>query len=451
MNKQKLLLIDDDKGFLAINKKIFTYAGYEIDVSDDPSIVRKQDLSGYDIIITDMVMPQMDGIRVIREILERYPKKRIIVLTGNPTIETAVEAIKTGAYTYLEKPISPDTFVKRIKDVFRVDKEAEDADVLIGEQEIYMGASDRIERIKNTVKRIASVDSSVLLLGESGTGKEVIANMIHRNSARRDNPFVKINCAAVPEQLFESELFGFERGSFTGALKTTKGKMEVANGGTLFLDEIGELSRTAQSKLLRAIQEKEIYRVGGETPIRVDFRLICATNSNLRQIMNKGDFREDLYYRINVASIELPPLRERQEDIDGFIDYYCDYFQAKFGKSPPLFSESIRNRFRQYKWPGNIREIRNVMERIFVFTDEGKPVKEADLPTELLNGDENGGSKGIIEAKHEFEKRYLIDALEKNDWNISKTALMIGLSRRNLHEKINQYHLRERDGEDDDR
>ena len=447
MKKGKLLLIDDDIDFLTITEKILGYAGYRADTYSDPvTAIGHADIESYDLIITDLVMPQIDGIEVIKRIHGAYPSKKILVLTGNGTIETAVEAMRQGAYTYIEKPVESDRLLRKIEEVFYLENNADEEALLIDESKIYVGESPQMGKVLKMAEKIAKVESGTLILGESGTGKEVVASLIHRNSNRNQGPFIKINCAAIPESLFESELFGFVRGAFTGAIKDTKGKMELATGGTLFLDEIGDLSLLAQTKILRAIQEKEIYRIGGESSIEIDFRLICATNKDLRKLVEEEKFREDLYYRINVATIHLPPLRERGGDIDGFIEYYCAEFEERFGKRIPQFSEEVMELLQGYCWPGNIRELKNVIERIYIFGEEGKEVTVLDLPAELLNHDcgsllKGGNSMQYKDAKYEFEKQYIEKMLIKNNWNVSKTAEEIGLSRRNLHEKINQFQL----------
>ncbi len=447
MKTRKILLIDDDKDFLTITGKILGYAGYSVNTSSDPmKAIVSADLESYDLIITDLVMPQIDGIEVIKNIHAKYPYKKILVLTGNATIETAVEAMRQGAYTYIEKPVESDKLLKKIEEVFYFESNTEEEPLFINDEEIYVGESPEIAKILKMVEKVSRVESGTLILGESGTGKEVIASLIHRNSNRKNGPFIKINCAAIPESLFESELFGFVKGAFTGAIKDTKGKMELARGGTLFLDEIGDLSLLAQTKILRAIQEKEIYRIGGESSVDIDFRLICATNKDLRKLVEEEKFREDLYYRINVVTLALPPLRERRTDIDGFVRYYCAAFEKTFKKQIPGFSEEVMDFFRSYCWPGNIRELKNVIERIYIFAEENKEVTLLDLPAELLNADpgslqEKENTLQYKAAKLDFEKRYIEKMLIKNNWNVSKTADDIGLSRRNLHEKINQFQL----------
>lgn len=447
MEKGKILLIDDDIDFLTITEKILGYAGYNVDTYSDPAAAIDQaELEVYDLIITDLVMPQIDGIEVIKSIHARYPHKKILVLTGNATIETAVEAMKQGAYTYIEKPVESDRLLRKIEEVFYFERNSEEDALLIDDSELYVGESPEMAKVLKMAEKIAKVESGTLILGESGTGKEVIASLIHKNSNRKKGPFIKINCAAIPESLFESELFGFVRGAFTGAIKDTKGKMELAREGTLFLDEIGDLSLLAQTKILRAIQEKEIYRIGGEASVEIDFRLICATNKDLRKLVEEEKFREDLYYRINVATINLPPLRERKEDINGFIDYYCSEFEKMFGKHIPGFSTEVMESLHNYCWPGNIRELKNIIERIYIFGEENKAVTLLDLPAEVLNNDcgnlpKDENSMQYKDAKYQFEKKYIEKMLIKNNWNVSKTAEEIGLSRRNLHEKINQFQL----------
>ena len=453
-NKQKtILLIEDDKNFLEITKKILVYEGYDVVGICDPAMVMEmKDFDTYGLIITDLVMPQVDGIEVLKHIKTISADQTVIILTGNATIETAVEAMRLGAYTYIEKPVSPDELARKIRGVLSIGGCPSKADHNTPASHTFIGNSHQILYVKKSIPIIAKVDSPIVITGESGTGKEMIANQIHLESPYRKGAFVAVNCAAIPENLIESELFGFEKGSFTGAYKEKKGKFELAAGGTLFLDEISELSPFAQSKLLRALQEKKIDRIGGESPIKVDFRLVCATNKDLRKLVGEGSFREDLYYRINVIRIELPPLRERQSDLPLLIDYFSNYFSQKFNKPDLTFNDNILDILTNYKWPGNIRELKNVMERLYIFANNGSPIALNDLPKELLDGknDESGSplfadneSYGNYkDTKYVFEKRYLLRMLEKNQWNITNTAKEIGLSRRNLHEKIKQFNLK---------
>jgi len=374
-SKKKILLIDDDVNFLTINKKILVYAGYEIDICSKPmELFKNYNLSNFDLIISDLVMPDIDGIEVLKFILEKYPYSKVIILTGNGTIDTAVEAIKLGAYTYIEKPILPDKLVQKINDIINV-VEKSNKDFIEGElQDIIIGKSKEMVAIRDNIDKISKVDSSVLISGNSGTGKELIANLIHRTSLRNKGPFIKLNCAAIPDTLFESEFFGFEKGSFTGAIKDKKGKMELANNGTLFLDEVNELSTMAQSKILRAIQEREIDRIGGNSPLKVDFRLICATNKNLKDLVKEGKFREDLYYRINIVNINIAPLKNRKADIPVFIDYFSKLYSNAFKKKINPMSTEILNIFLKYDWQGNVSELKNGIERIYNYYEENSEI-----------------------------------------------------------------------------
>lgn len=451
--KKGILLIDDDRNFLTISKKILTYEGYQVTAYDDPrEALDDPELSRYDLIISDLVMPQMDGIEVLKAIKRKSPGSAVIILTGNGTIDTAVEAIKAGACTYLEKPVVPDKLVTKIRNVLGMVDSKHNEITSVEKEDLFVGKSREIIAIQNGIQKICEVDSPVLIYGSSGTGKEMIANLVHDSSRRHGKAFVKVNCAAIPDSLLESELFGFEKGAFTGAIRDRRGKMELADQGTLFLDEISELSLMAQSKILRAIQEKEIDRIGSERTTKVDFRLICASNKDLKQLVREGKFREDLFYRINVISFELPPLCQRRSDIPEFVDYFRGIYASSFQKRIPPFSKEVMEAFLRYDWPGNVRELKNVIERVMVFAEDGAEVRLADLPSELLRSGKSAAAEGAgsyKDAKYEFERGYLIQMLEKNDWNITNTAKEIGLARRNLHEKIRQFHLRE-DGFDDE-
>ncbi|MDR3296144.1 MAG: sigma-54 dependent transcriptional regulator, partial [Clostridiales Family XIII bacterium] len=452
-DKKRILLVDDDVNFLKITKKILEYEDYDVELCSLPEmVIKRDDIDLFDVIITDLAMPKIDGVKLLKYVMQSFPGSKVIILTGNGTIDTAVEAIKNGAYTYMEKPVAPNELLKKIKEALRHNDGKTTGSHNESGADCFVGASENVHEIRRLVEKIAKVDSSVLIQGGSGTGKEIIANMIHHKSTRSSGAFIKVNCAAIPDSLLESELFGFEKGAFTGAFRSKKGLMEMADAGTLFLDEIGDLSILAQTKILRAIQEKEIARVGGETTRKVDFRLVSATNQDLKEMAASGKFREDFYYRINVVTVHVMPLAERTADIPALIRYFSDMYAGKFNKERVVFDQDVLDVFQNYHWPGNVRELKNVMEHIYVFANGSEKIRMGDLPHELLCHDhadrESGGSdpaktgKRYKDVKNKFEKDYLFKMLRKNNWNISVTAKEIGLSRRNLHEKINQLGLK---------
>lgn len=448
----KVMIVDDDSSLIKILRKIFLLNGnFKVKCFTDPiAALNDKNLSHYDLLLVDLIMPKMDGLEFLAEVKKIYPLKPVMVLTGQGSIDTAVEAIRLGAVTYIEKPINPNDLIKKIYEMLNYKEE--DNEITLKEhlmektdEMILVGKSPSIEVIRKNARIVSKSDSAVLITGESGTGKELVAELIYKNSNRSDKPFIKINCAALPETLFESELFGYHKGAFTGADKDKKGKIEEADKGTLFLDEIGELSLTMQTKLLRVLQQKEVERLGGNGPVKVDIRLICATNKDLKAAISEGTFRSDLYYRINVISLKIPPLRERKEDIEQLLLYYFKEYGKKMRKDIPIPTGSILDIFTSYDWPGNVRELKNTIERIFVFGKDKQPVTESDLKELLLSDNANysqGGEKDIRTVRNDFEKAYLEDMLQTYDWNITHTAEQIGMSRRNLQKKIKALNIK---------
>ncbi|MCW7999907.1 hypothetical protein CFK35_18760, partial [Clostridium sp. cpc1] len=368
----KILLVDDEISFLNIYKKILKKNGYEVVTANNGlealDIFKKQ---SFNLIISDMVMPKMDGLQLLKEV-NKQGTVPMIILTGKGSIELAVKAIKEGAYTFLSKPVNIDEFLIEIEKCLnhqnlRDENQYLKEQILEGQNE-FLGETESIKDIKERINIVAKTDSTVLIRGESGTGKELVAELIHKNSLRKGKPFIKVNCAALSENVLESELFGHEKGAFTGALYERKGRFELANKGTIFLDEIGDISLDMQTKLLRVIQEKEFERVGSSKTIKTDFRLIAATNRNLEKEIEKGNFREDLYYRINVIPICVPPLRERKGDITLLFNYFIGKFSKEMRKDISNISQKAKELLISYNWPGNVRELRNICERLVVFT-----------------------------------------------------------------------------------
>lgn len=446
----KILIIDDDLNFLNIYSKILKRKNYTVYTLNDSNaaldFIQKNEI---DIIVTDMYMPGKTGIDLIKSIKQLSPKIEIILVTGNGSINNAVEAMKLGAYNYIQKPINTDELLlnlKKIEEILKIKNENEYLkDVLLNFDEPFIGKSERIIELKKAIKQVAKSDSSVLITGESGTGKELIAKAIHAESNRSDGNLVKVNCSALSEGLLESELFGHEKGSFTGATTNKAGRFELANNGTLFLDEIGEISHNIQVKLLRVLQEKEFERVGGTKTIKTDFRLIAATNKDLKEEIKKGNFREDLYYRLNVIPIRTPSLKERKEDIPELIDYFLEYFSKEMNKNKVKLTKDAINVLINYSWPGNIRELKNIIERMTVFSnnfDIGKNdiFKYLMIDNEDISKDDDT-LRPFKESKQEFEINYIQKALEKNFYNITKTAEFMGIARKNLQIKLKQYDI----------
>ncbi|SHI39680.1 two-component system, NtrC family, response regulator AtoC [Dethiosulfatibacter aminovorans DSM 17477] len=448
MIASNIVLTDDDAGITGIYGKILEKEGYTVHTANDGeeglNLIETYDC---DLIITDMYMPKMGGLEFISRIRQINKEIPIIVITGEGSIENAVKAVKLGAFSYIQKPLDVEQFVIEVKkatSIATIDKQNRYMkETLTIAADSFIGDSPGIKIIKDKINIISKIDSNVLILGESGTGKELVAQSIHDNSSRKDNLIVKVNCAALSPTLLESELFGHEKGSFTGAIARKIGKFEIANGGTLFLDEIGEMNMDMQAKLLRVLQYKTFERVGGNIQISSNFRLIAATNKNLEEEISKGKFREDLYYRLNVIPLRIPPLRERKTDIKLLIDYFSKKFAAEFCKEPIVISDEIINKFLDYEWPGNIRELRNAIERLSVYSLNGEIIYD-ELPSRISKKEDLkiNLNNNLSEAKGIFEKDYIRKSLEMNNWNVSKTAELLSLTRKSLYEKINKYHLK---------
>lgn len=447
----KILMIDDDKNFLKVYSEILQESGYEVvTAASGPDGIAKFRKEFFSIVILDILMPEMNGIEVLKKIKEEYPSMIVLMLTGEGSIESAVESMELGAYTYMQKPVDIENLlynVKRAMELYKLNSEnlhLKNRIELSGGEFELIGSSESIANIMNQIKKVAPTYSTVLITGESGTGKEIVANLLHRFSLNKDGPLIKVNCSALSESLLESELFGHEKGAFTGAVSTKQGRFELARGGTLFLDEIGEISSKLQVKLLRVLQDKEFERVGGTNTIHSEFRLICATNKNLVDEIEKGNFREDLYYRINVIPLETVPLRERREDIPVLLRHFIAYYCNEMNKPYVDIKDTAMEALMQYDWNGNVRELKNLAERLVVFSS-GDPISLSMLPEEIRMKDsweKDIFSMDFREAKWAFERKYLNSVLTKYNWNISKTADKIGIARKNLQLKIKQYDLK---------
>ena len=455
----KILIVDDELNMRLVLQAMLKKEGYDVTTASDGLEALKILKSGQmDIVVTDLKMPKLDGMGLLDRIIRDYPSTPVIIITAHGTIATAVDALKKGAFDYITKPFEQDELKHVIQKAVKTRRLDED-EALLNPDDIdrygILGSSDRMIEIFETIKRVAPTTTTILITGETGTGKELIARAIHRNSPRKNNPFIKINCAAIPENLMESELFGYEKGAFTGAATKKQGRFELAHKGTLFLDEVGELPKDMQVKLLRVIQEQEFERVGGLQTIKVDVRLITATNRNLLQDVKDGRFREDLYYRLNVIPAHLPPLRERKEDIPVLTDFFIEKFNKKLDRSVKYIDEKVMNLFIQYKWPGNIRELENLIERMILMARDDT-ITFADLPSELKTAMESDSSdpSGILQKPFKdfmkthmeaIEKQMIIGVLEECGNNVTRAAQQLGLSRKGLQLKMMKYKLRRSD------
>ena len=410
-------------------------------------IIKKQDIS---VVVTDLKMPRLDGIGLLNRLIETYPSLPVIIVTAYGTISNAVSAVKRGAFDYVTKPFDQEDLKNVIRKAVKT-KSLGDREMLPDNHYPLIGTSRPMLEIYEIVKTVAPTPTTILVTGETGTGKELIARAIHENSGRKGTPFIKINCAAIPENLMESELFGYEKGAFTGAVHRKIGRFEQAHKGTLFLDEIGDLPKDMQAKLLRTIQDREFERVGGVQTIKVDVRLVAATNRNLFQDVQDKRFREDLYYRINVLPILLPPLRERAHDIPLLVDHFIDKFNRKLGRHIRRIEPEVERFFRQYKWPGNIREMENLLERLILLANDDTIRYEA-LPIDILNPLQTeparpevaGGSfKEIVKGQAEAVESHIISkVLEQCGKNVTRAADRLGISRKGLQLKMIKYGLR---------
>jgi DNA-binding NtrC family response regulator len=453
---EKILVVDDELNMRLVLKALLNKEGYDVaTASDGVEALKVLKSGGVGVVVTDLKMPKLDGVGLLERVIRDYPSTPVIIITAHGTIATAVDALKKGAFDYITKPFERDELKNIIHKAIRT-RRLNEEELLFSPDDIdrqgIIGSSEPMLKIYDTIKRVATTTTTVLISGETGTGKDLIAYAIHRNSPRRDNPFVKINCSAIAENLIESELFGYEKGAFTGAVSTKPGRFELADKGTLFLDEVGEISRDMQVKLLRVIQDHEFERVGGLRTIKVDVRLIAATNRNLLQDVKDGRFREDLYYRLNVFPTHLPPLRERREDILPLTDYFIEKFNNKLDREVKHIDSRVKDVLVSYDWPGNIRELENFIERIVLMAG-GDTITFEDIPPEWKSAAEEislsqkAGQKRpfkdfVKSHMEEVEKQSIIQCLEEVGGNVTKAAQRLGLSRKGLQLKMIKYNLR---------
>ena len=446
-----VLIVDDERSILQSLQGILTDEGLEvISAASGLSALEKIDEVLPDIVLLDIWMPGMDGIETLVKVKESHPNLPVIMMSGHGTIETAVRATKLGAYDFIEKPLSLEKVLLSINNAVDYSRLEQEVSLLREKaQDRYRitGENELIVQLKEQIRIVAPTNAWVLISGENGTGKELVAHTIHRLSKRKQKPLVEVNCAAIPEELIESELFGHEKGAFTGATTMKKGKFDLAHEGTLFLDEIGDMSLKAQSKTLRILQEQKFERVGGARTIRVDVRVSAATNKDLEAEIERGRFRDDLYYRLNVIPIRVPPLRERTEDIPALVEEFLKEISINMNVEPKRFSEEALEKLKNYTWPGNVRELKNLVERLVIMTP-GMQILASHIP-QPYNREPDGDAAfassleavTIREARERFEKAYIERKLQEHNWNISQTADAIGIERSNLHKKIKAYGL----------
>lgn len=446
----KILIVDDEKEHRETYRMLLESRGFIIgEAKSGDEALNIMESEYYPIVLCDVVMPGLSGIEVLKKIKSNYESVEVIMVTGYGGVETAVEAMKIGAFGYFIKSHNPEELlieIEKTKKLLNLQKKNNMISTKKNkERYLYQSKNPKMKELLNTLEDIGQSSANVLLLGESGVGKEIIAQRLHDISKRSNMPFIAINCQYYSTNLLESELFGHEKGSFTGANEKRIGRFEEANGGTIFLDEIGEISQEIQVKFLRVLENRKIERMGSNKQIEVDFRLICATNKNLLHEIQSGNFREDLFYRINTIILEIPPLRERKEDILDMINFFIDNYKMEFKKDITKIENETLEYLLNYSYPGNIRELKNIIERMFVLCKDGV-LKMEGMESSTAKNFDSHKHFDILDfnlARANFEKEYLINALKLNDNNITKTAEVIGLSRRQLFNKINEYNLRE--------
>ncbi|MCD6249927.1 MAG: sigma-54-dependent Fis family transcriptional regulator [candidate division Zixibacteria bacterium] len=438
----RIMVVDDEKIVRESLSVWLRKFGYEVvPVEGGQEALDILDREEWNILLVDLKMPRVDGIEVLRKAIEVKPGIPVIIFTAYATVETAVEAMKVGACDYLIKPIDPDMLTLKVKKILETQNLTNENVMLrdkidaIYQFDEIIGNSKSVQEVLEIVGSVAASDASVLITGESGTGKELIAQAIHRNSDRRYKPFVAVSIGALPDTMVESELFGHEKGSFTGASHAHMGRFELADGGTLFLDEVGEMSSKVQVDLLRVLEERACYRLGGNRKIHTDVRVLAATNRVLKKSIEEGTFREDLYYRLNVIGIHLPPLRERGDDVLLLAEYFLRKFCMKMNKKKEGFSPEVIKLFLRYKWPGNIRELENAIERAVVVGKESL-VQLSDMPF--------GGGQKVLEEKtaislREVEKKHILKVLNETGWNVTRSAHLLEIDRATLYNKIKNY------------
>jgi two-component system nitrogen regulation response regulator NtrX len=443
---EHILIVDDEPAIQKALRDVLEDEGYRVSAAGNGADALKAIADETpDLVFLDIWMPHMDGLETLTELKRMRPDATVVMISGHSTIETAIKATRLGAWDFIEKPLSLEktlVTVSRALEHGRLARENAALRVQLDQRTEIIGESAPIRALRAQIATAAPTSGRVLIHGENGSGKELVARAIHALSARAEQPFVEVNCAAIPEELIESELFGHERGAFTGALARRRGKFETADRGTLFLDEIGDMSLKTQAKVLRVLEEQAFERVGGRETLRVDVRVIAASNRDVVSLIAQGAFREDLFYRLNVIPIEVPPLRTRKEDVPALVEHFIRVFCAENGKRLKTVASSALTYFMTYEWPGNVRELRNMVERLVIMVP-GDTIVAEDLPPPLRPKTEAGAAPGdgkpLKEARDSFERAYILAELRAQDWNMTRTAERLGIERSHLYRKIRAY------------
>jgi two-component system nitrogen regulation response regulator NtrX len=454
MSHEEILVVDDEKNIRGSLEGILKDEGYRVrGVASGEELLKQIAQTVPDLVILDVWLPGMDGLQALTDLKRLHPELPVIMISGHGTVETAVKATRLGAYDFIEKPLSLEKTVLAVRNALdrqRLELENRALRQTLEQRYEIVGESPAIQGLRVQIQSAAPSHGRVLIRGESGTGKELIARAVHRQSLRADKPFVEVNCAAIPEELIESELFGHEKGAFTGATTKRRGKFDLADGGTIFLDEVGDMSLKTQAKVLRVLEEQTFERVGGSETLTVDVRVIAASNKSLEEEIRKGTFREDLFYRLNVIPFEIPPLRGRKEDIPLLAVHFLRLFSQEYGKREKALSPEAMDLLLQHLWPGNVRELRNVIERMVIMVPQdtvrdfdvapslrARPAAVPEAPAEP--GPEWDGT--LREARERFEREYILRRLGETHWNITRTAERLGIERSNLHRKMKAFRI----------
>jgi two-component system nitrogen regulation response regulator NtrX len=446
MNRCSVLIVDDEKGVQSSLQGILEDAGFDaLAVSSGEEALTFLSNRDFPVILLDIWLPGMDGLQVLEQIRKTSPLSTVIMISGHGSIETAVRATKLGAFDFVEKPLSLEKTLLVVKNALHQHNLEEQNRLLreqIEQKYVMIGDSVPMQALRQQIEFAAPTNGRVVIFGENGTGKELVAHLLHMRSQRRDNPFVEMNCAAIPEELIESELFGHMKGSFTGASEDKEGKFAQADGGTLFLDEVGDMSSKTQAKVLRVLEEQRFTPVGGAASMKVDVRVIASTNKNLEREIEEGNFREDLYYRLNVIPFQLPALRDRREDITSLARYFLDDFAARYGRKAPTLTRRALDAFENYSWPGNVRELRNIMERLIIMTRQQR-LDVFDLPESILRRTilataERGEPDSLEDARDRFEREFILQKLADHKGNVTRAAQALRIERSNLYRKMRQ-------------
>ncbi len=438
----KILIVDDEKSILNSLYNVLTDEGYDVITCESgEEAINYVKNDKFEVIFLDIWLKGMDGVETLKILRENNFEGEVIIISGHGTIELAVNTIKLGAFSFLEKPLSIEKVLVTLKNALEklnLKKENRELKSLIFKKDELIGESVPIKALKKEIEIIGPTDSRILIFGENGTGKELVARLIHRKSLRNDKPFVEVNCAAIPDELIESELFGYKKGAFTGATEDKPGKFELANDGTLFLDEIGDMSIKTQAKLLRVLEEEKIEPLGSTKSIHINTRIISATNKNLMKEIENGNFREDLFYRLNVIPIEIVPLRERKEDIPLLVKYFLSKLELKYKKGKKEFSSEAMDKLLSYDWPGNVRELKNVVERTYLMTESDVIFGDKIF----LGPTKNNKNMSFLKARQDFEKEFIEKKLKENNYNIPLTAKKLQIDKSSLYKKIKNLDIK---------